>query len=98
MQAVSAAQHQKVTVPFNVNIGCCCRSGLDVPKVEVRFRDLTIGASVHVGSRALPTILNSYRNAVEDQLIQLRLMRSHKKPFPILHGISGALQPVSCAA
>ena len=63
------------------------------------FRNLTVGASVYLGSRALPTLINSYRNFVEDYLIQLKLMRSHKQPFPILHGISAALQPVRrCSA
>ena len=70
------------------------RSGLEVPTVEVRFRDLQIGASVYLGDRALPTLFNSYRNIIEDQLIQFRLMRSRKKPFPILHGVSGVLKPV----
>ena len=63
--------------------------------MEVRFRDLQIGASVYLGDRALPTLTNSYRNIIEEQLIRFKLMRSNKKPFPILHGISGVLKPVS---
>ena len=62
--------------------------------MEVRFRDLQIGASVYLGDRALPTLTNSYRNIIEEQLIRFKLMRSNKKPFPILHGISGVLKPV----
>ena len=62
--------------------------------MEVRFKDLHIGASVYLGDRALPTLTNSYRNIIEDQLIQFKLMRSNKKPFPILHGVSGVLKPV----
>ena len=34
-------------------------------KVEVRFEDLRVDADVHVGGRAMPTVLNSVRNFVE---------------------------------
>lgn len=34
-------------------------------KVEVKFQDLTVDTSVYVGSRALPSVLNAYRNALE---------------------------------
>lgn len=44
------------------------RVGLRPPGVQVRFQDLTVYANIHVGSRATPTVLNSYRNAVEVSL------------------------------
>lgn len=49
---------------------CCsfllgCRVGIELSKVEVRFENLTVEADVHVGGRALPTVLNSVRNFVE---------------------------------
>jgi hypothetical protein len=39
--------------------------GADLPTVEVRFKDLDVRTSVYLGNRALPTLLNSYRNAIE---------------------------------
>lgn len=36
-----------------------------VPKVEVRFQNLKVSANVHVGSRALPSLPNYTRNALE---------------------------------
>jgi hypothetical protein len=41
------------------------RVDLELPKVEVAYRNLTVEANVYVGSRALPTLLNSVRNAAE---------------------------------
>ncbi|KAK7365117.1 hypothetical protein VNO80_13940 [Phaseolus coccineus] len=32
--------------------------GLDVPSIEVRYINLTIGVDVQLGSRALPTLIN----------------------------------------
>ena len=41
------------------------RVGIDVPKVEVRFEKLSIEGDAYVGSRALPTLLNSSLNMIE---------------------------------
>lgn len=41
------------------------RAGVDVPTVEVRMKGLSIDTTVYVGSRALPTLINSYRNVIE---------------------------------
>lgn len=41
------------------------RVGIQLSKVEVRFENLAVTADVHVGGRALPTVLNSVRNFVE---------------------------------
>ena len=38
---------------------------MEMPAVEVRFENLTVESSVYVGSRALPSVLNAYRNFVE---------------------------------
>lgn len=38
--------------------------------VEVRFQNLSVEADVHVGGRALPTVLNSVLNFVEVSFIQ----------------------------
>lgn len=48
-----------------------CRVALEFPRVEVRFQDLKIEASVHVGSRALPTVPNSIFNMTEVNFMEL---------------------------
>ncbi len=44
---------------------CHCRVGIELPSVEVRFRDLTVEAQAEAAGRELPSIFNSYRNSVE---------------------------------
>ena len=46
-------------------LGVQCRVGIAPSTVEVRFQDLHIQAKVFVGARALPSVLNSYRNFFE---------------------------------
>lgn len=41
------------------------RVGLDIPTIEVRFERLNVEAEVHVGSRALPSLLNFSFNMLE---------------------------------
>lgn len=41
------------------------RVGIDIPKIEVRYKNLLIEGDVHAGSRALPTLLNATINTVE---------------------------------
>jgi len=43
----------------------CCRVGIDMPTIEVRFQNLEAEAEVRVGSSGLPTVLNSIVNTVE---------------------------------
>ena len=42
-----------------------CRVGIKMSAVEIRFENLSVAADVHVGGRALPTVLNSLLNFVE---------------------------------
>eukprot|EP00850_Spirogloea_muscicola_P013086 SM000087S23368 [mRNA] locus=s87:336767:345436:+ [translate_table: standard] len=67
--------------------------GIQLPTVEVRFQDLKIDADIYVGNRALPTLINYPRNMLEDLLGAMHLLPSRKKPFPILHSLSGILKP-----
>ncbi|KAL3500414.1 hypothetical protein ACH5RR_039507 [Cinchona calisaya] len=69
------------------------RVGIDFPTIEVRFEHLTVGAEAYVGSRALPTILNFTFNILEGFLNSLHILPNKKKPFPILHDVSGILKP-----
>ncbi|KAL8471295.1 hypothetical protein ACS0TY_028809 [Phlomoides rotata] len=45
------------------------RVGIDIPKYEVRFEDLSVEGDVVSGSRALPTLLNSTVNAIEVMIL-----------------------------
>ncbi|KAL6334294.1 hypothetical protein AAG906_014694 [Vitis piasezkii] len=66
--------------------------GIDLPEIEVRFEHLTIDAEAYVGSRALPSFINSAFNQIEDILNTLRILPSRKK-FTILHDVSGIIKP-----
>ncbi|KAL2338309.1 hypothetical protein Fmac_012755 [Flemingia macrophylla] len=67
--------------------------GLEFPKIEVRFQNLTVETYVHVGSRALPTIPNFICNMTEALLRQLRILRRKRSKLTILSGISGIIRP-----
>ncbi|EEF33324.1 ATP-binding cassette transporter, putative [Ricinus communis] len=69
------------------------RVGIEVPKIEVRFENLSIEGDAYVGSRALPTILNSTLNAVEGILGTFGLSPSKKRVIEILKDVSGIVKP-----
>ncbi|KAJ1410992.1 P-loop containing nucleoside triphosphate hydrolase [Sesbania bispinosa] len=69
------------------------RVGLDIPTIEVRFEHLNVEAEAHVGRRALPTIFNFSINLFEGFLNNLHLIPSRKKPFTVLHDVSGIIKP-----
>lgn len=41
------------------------RVGMELPRIEIRFQNLSVEGEAYVGSRALPTLLNTTLNAVE---------------------------------
>jgi hypothetical protein len=41
------------------------RVGIEVPKIEVRYENVSVEGDVHVGRRSLPTLLNATLNAFE---------------------------------
>ncbi|XP_022979404.1 pleiotropic drug resistance protein 1-like [Cucurbita maxima] len=69
------------------------RVGIEVPTIEVRFEQLNVKADVHVGSRALPTVVNFTLNMVEGLLGYLHLFSSGKQPLKILRNVSGIVKP-----
>ncbi|KAH7846162.1 hypothetical protein Vadar_010629 [Vaccinium darrowii] len=69
------------------------RVGLELPTIEVRFEHLSVDAEAYVGSRALPTIFNFTVNFIEGFLNYLHILPNRKKPFPILHDVSGIIKP-----
>ncbi|XP_064934418.1 pleiotropic drug resistance protein 2-like isoform X2 [Musa acuminata AAA Group] len=69
------------------------RVGLELPKIEVRYENLSVEANVSVGSRALPTLWNSTLNILEGIIGLLNLSPSKKRTIKILNDVSGILKP-----
>ncbi|KAG8647082.1 hypothetical protein MANES_09G058632v8 [Manihot esculenta] len=67
--------------------------GIEIPTIEVRFEHLSVEGDVHVGSRALPTLLNATLNTIESILGLIRLAPSKKRKIQILQDISGIVKP-----
>ncbi|CAA2946671.1 ABC transporter G family member 29-like [Olea europaea subsp. europaea] len=67
--------------------------GIQLPTVEVRFENLRIEAECHVGTRALPTLLNTSRDIVESMLGFLGIRLTEKTRHRILRDISGIVKP-----
>ncbi|XP_015057154.1 pleiotropic drug resistance protein 2 [Solanum pennellii] len=69
------------------------RVGIETPKIEVRFENLSIEGDAYVGTRALPTLLNSTLNTMEAVLGLINLSPSKKKVVKILEDVSGIIRP-----
>ncbi|XP_047328940.1 pleiotropic drug resistance protein 2-like [Impatiens glandulifera] len=69
------------------------RVGIDIPKVEVRFQNLCVEGDTRVGSRALPTLLNTTLNTVESCLGKIGLSASKQRVLKILQDVSGIIRP-----
>ncbi|XP_024544542.1 pleiotropic drug resistance protein 1 isoform X1 [Selaginella moellendorffii] len=67
--------------------------GIQLPRIEVRFENLSLEASVHIGRRALPTLYNFTIDAIESILQILNLSFSKKKQLHILRDVSGVIKP-----
>uniref|UniRef100_A0A5B7ABS0 Putative pleiotropic drug resistance protein 2-like n=1 Tax=Davidia involucrata TaxID=16924 RepID=A0A5B7ABS0_DAVIN len=69
------------------------RVGIEVPKIEVRFQNLSVEGDAFVGTRALPTLLNSTLNTIEAIIGMIGLSQSKKKVVKILQDVSGIIKP-----
>ncbi|XP_038905329.1 ABC transporter G family member 34-like [Benincasa hispida] len=69
------------------------RVGIEIPKIEVRFENLSVEGDVHVGSRALPSLLNVTLNTFESLLGLIGLVPSKKRKIHILKGVEGIIKP-----
>ncbi|CAI9273161.1 unnamed protein product [Lactuca saligna] len=69
------------------------RVGIDIPKIQVRYKNLLIEGDVHVGCRALPTLLNATLNTMEGLLQLFSLVPSKKRVVKILRDVSGIVRP-----
>ncbi|KAL3828545.1 hypothetical protein ACJIZ3_017347 [Penstemon smallii] len=69
------------------------RVGIEIPTIEVRFENLSIEGDAYVGTRALPTLLNSTLNTLEAALGMIGLSPSKKRVVKILQDVSGIVRP-----
>ena len=67
--------------------------GIELPTVEVRFEQVTVQAKCHVGSRALPTLLNTARNIAEGALGLCGIRLGRQATLTILRDVSGVVRP-----
>ncbi|XP_057539271.1 pleiotropic drug resistance protein 1-like isoform X1 [Amaranthus tricolor] len=69
------------------------RVGIEIPTIEVRYEHVNVEAEVLVGSRGLPSVLNFFTNTIEGFLNLLHVLPNRRKPFTILHDVSGSIKP-----
>ncbi|KAJ8497521.1 hypothetical protein OPV22_008073 [Ensete ventricosum] len=69
------------------------RLGVEAPKVEVRFDELSVETEVSVRKRVLPTLPNAIINTVQELIGWLRLHQANKKPVKVLNGLRGIVKP-----
>ncbi|KAK7284891.1 hypothetical protein RJT34_19645 [Clitoria ternatea] len=69
------------------------RVGIEIPKIEIRYENLSVEGDVYVGSRALPTILNTTLNIFESIMGLFHLIPSKKRNIHILKGVNGMIKP-----
>ena len=68
-------------------------AGIVIPTAEVRFRNLTVEAECHVGSRALPTLANATLDTVDAMLGLAGVSLAKTKTLHILKDVSGVVRP-----
>ncbi|KAL0896904.1 hypothetical protein Bca101_080865 [Brassica carinata] len=69
------------------------RVGIEVPKIEVRYENISVEGDVRSASRALPTLFNVTLNTLESILGMCHLLPSKKRKIQILKDISGIVKP-----
>ncbi|KAG6761775.1 hypothetical protein POTOM_035008 [Populus tomentosa] len=69
------------------------RVGMELPRIEIRFQNLSVEGEAYVGSRALPTLLNTTLNAVEGVAQMVGLSPSKKRTVKILQDVKGIVKP-----
>ncbi|KAB1199716.1 Pleiotropic drug resistance protein 2 [Morella rubra] len=67
--------------------------GIEIPKIEVRFQQLSVEGDAYVGTRALPTLLNSTLNTIEGAIAMIGLSPSKKRVVKILKDVNGIVRP-----
>ncbi|CAM0951025.1 unnamed protein product [Alopecurus aequalis] len=83
-------EHERFLSRFKERVD---RVGVALPTIEVRYQNLNVEAEAYVGSRGLPTILNTYANVLEGLANALHLTPNRKQKISILHNVSGIIKP-----
>ncbi|XP_027349250.1 ABC transporter G family member 34-like [Abrus precatorius] len=69
------------------------RVGIEIPKIEIRYENLSVEGDVYVGKRALPSLLNVALNTFESIMGLFHLVPSKKRNIQILKDVSGIVRP-----
>ncbi|CAD5190270.1 unnamed protein product [Musa acuminata subsp. malaccensis] len=69
------------------------RLGVEAPKVEVRFEELSVETEASVRKRVLPTLPNAVINTAQELMGWLRLYQANRKPVKVLNGLRGIVKP-----
>jgi len=67
--------------------------GIQLPTIEVRYENVCVEAECYVGDRALPTLVNAARNALESLLGILHLSPTKKTMLNVLNNVNGIVKP-----
>ncbi|XP_028122910.1 pleiotropic drug resistance protein 2-like [Camellia sinensis] len=88
IQSQEASKADKIQEHEELQMLCECVKatvGIEIPKIDVRFQNLSVAGDAYVESRAFPTLLNSTMNAIEGIIGMVGLSRSKKRVIKILH-------------
>ncbi|XP_042388079.1 uncharacterized protein LOC121980189 [Zingiber officinale] len=69
------------------------RSGINAPKIEVRFEDLSVETEVHASRRVLPTLPNAIINTVQELLGRLKVYNTNTSHVKVLSELKGIIKP-----
>ncbi|CAL9080509.1 ABC transporter G family member 45 [Musa acuminata AAA Group] len=69
------------------------RLGVEAPKVEVRFEELSVETEATVRKRVLPTLPNAVINTAQELMGWLRFYQANRKPVKVLNGLRGIVKP-----
>ncbi|KAK2454243.1 pleiotropic drug resistance protein [Trifolium repens] len=69
------------------------RVGIEIPKIEVRFENLSVERDAYDGTRALPTLINATLNVIEGLLSYIKILAFNKRVIRILKDVSGIVKP-----
>ncbi|KAL4578715.1 hypothetical protein LXL04_014844 [Taraxacum kok-saghyz] len=69
------------------------RVGIETPKIEVKYENLSVEGDVYVGDRALPSLFNTIFNSIESVLGLIGIVPSKKRKVKILQSVSGIVKP-----
>ncbi|KAL5757768.1 hypothetical protein ACOSP7_020379 [Xanthoceras sorbifolium] len=67
--------------------------GIQLPTVEVRFEQLKVEAYCYVGTRALPTLINTAKNIAESAVSLCGIRLAKRTKLTILKDVSGIIKP-----